>query len=258
VTFSTSGGSTGIDASQSDSAVRTNPPPVVRGPPGGTLGRWARHPEYVVPPAILLWLLANLDPALVGANIVGLVFDTARLQPGHTNAILVLTYPLAIVSLVGSWWFLRPLGFWRAGLVALTVPFAWLMLFEVPWHLTGYFSPNFPSYVPLSGWVVLASWSLVGALSLPYWKFTRSFAAAALVFVVLWVAWLAAGYPQIVSGTATALAFNFVLKGWAFLTFILLLWPFDPLGAADDRVANGASGPWLQRRWRSIPAPRPT
>jgi len=222
--------------------------------------RW--HPHFLVLPGLVAWFLINTDSALIGLNLVKDLLASALLRPGHSNAITVLTYPLALVSVVLAGWWLRRFGWWRAALVALTVPFGWLMLFEVPWHLVGSLSPGYPFPVNEAGWIILASWSAVGALSFPYWRVTRWFVGTALVFVLLWAGWLAAGYPQIASGSAVALSFNYTLKGWAFVTFMVLLWPRlsssafapTPPGSTDGRVDRTSDGGHVARPVVDAPA----
>jgi hypothetical protein len=224
-------------------------PPLVRDPArsGGrgeravSFLRW--NPEVLVVPGLIVWFWVNTDSGLIGLNLVRDLVATALLRSGHTNAITVLTYPLALVSVVIAWWLLRPLGWWRAGLVALTVPFGWLMTFEVPWHVIGWFSPGYPFPVNEQGWIILASWSALGALSFPCWRVNRWFGAALAAFVLLWGGWLAVGYPQLPSGDVVALAFNFALKAGAFVTFMLLLWPHNSLSDRAPPPAVPEPGP---------------
>jgi len=191
-----------------------------------------------VVPALAVWLAIDLDASLIGFNAVQLLVNTALLNgSGISNSILVLTYPLVIASVGGTWWVLRNLGAWRATLVAITVPFGWLMAFEIPWHVLGEYSPGFPHPIARPGWIVLAAWTLVGATSFPYWRATRTFLVLAGVFALLWGAWFAIGFPQIGGGSAVALAFNLILKGWAFLTFIALIWRRETTSVTLSGVA---------------------
>jgi hypothetical protein len=186
---------------------------------------WARRPELFLLPAIVGWALVNFDVSGLGVNVPMLLWNTALLN-GHgiSNPVLALTYPLVVASFAGSVWFLRDLGISRALLVAITVPFGGLMAFEVPWHLVGLVSPGFPAPINAAGWAILASWSVVGAMSFPYWRRSTAFFVTGSAFLGLWASWWAVGYPQIGTGAPIAYLFNFAGKGLAFVTFLLLVW----------------------------------
>ena len=203
--------------------------PNVRNPaiPAATRRRWVRdRPELLLVPLAALLLGLNVGPWGFGPNYVvtfALFFTLQR-----SNAIFPITWTFSVALFASTWWLFSrrtSLPFWRAFLLAGTLPFLAVALFEIPCDL------NYWAAYPNGGTTVfdlvsIGTWLAVGLTSIGWWKVTRGFWAYLGAFVAGFVLWLAIGFPTIDTARGSMLvvayAFNVVLK---IACFPLAAWP---------------------------------
>jgi hypothetical protein len=174
------------------------------------------RPELLLGPFAVLFLVVNVGPWGFGSKYIVTFFLFFTLQ--RSNAIFPLTWSLSVALFIaGLWLFLRArqLPWWRSFLLAGTLPFLAVSLFEVPYDLCvvgTYPHSGVSSFDLLS----ISTWLAVGFTSIGWWRLTRRYWALFVGFFGTYAVWFAVGFPTIdrASGgaLAVAFAFNIVLK----------------------------------------------
>ena len=208
------------------------------------------RPYFLATVAVVIgWIAVNSDAALLRFDLLGSLVRDARLEgPGVTPILVYATYP-ASVALFGSAVYLLRRERLLSVYYAASAPVLAIVVFEILWHLFGAFAPTFPpgqKYVNFPGYLILGSWTALGLITVRFWTADRWTGLLLAVDLALWVAWLAAGYPQISGGSPVAYAFNFALKLLTFVLVGLLLVP---------RGAGGPAPPAASQPDRSPPGP---
>ncbi len=213
-------------------------------------GTWSRvlreRPEIVLIPTAAFLLALNVGPWGFGPNylVVFVLFFTLQ----RSNAIFPLTWSLSVALFASTWWLVlrrTPLAPWRAFVIAGTLPFAAVSLFEIPYDLAYFvtFHAGATRGGAVFDLVSIASWLAVGFTSVGWWKITRSYGILLAAFVTGFVVWFAIGFPAIDSATGgrlvTAYAFNIVLK---IACFPLAAWPLWERLGVIHRVTGGKLG----------------
>jgi hypothetical protein len=98
--------------------------------------------------------------------------------------------------------------------------------FEVIYQNVFYFSRPLLFRTDLPGEIVLFSWCFLGCTTIRYWRVSKAFYMAVIVFCLTFGVWLVLGYPQIFEvGSFVHFAFilNVITKIVAFSALLLLL-----------------------------------
>ncbi len=184
------------------------------------------RPELLLLPLAAVFLAVNVGPWGFGPNylVVFALFMTLQ----RYNQIFPLTWSLSVALFASTLWlFARrtELAKWRSFVIAGTIPFAAVSLFEIPCDLA-----NWAAH-PANGttWfdiISIGTWLGVGLTSIGWWKVTREYWAYLGGFLAGFGVWYAIGFPTIDYATgpmlAVAYGFNIVLK---VACFPLAGWP---------------------------------
>ncbi|MCI4331019.1 MAG: hypothetical protein L3K19_04145, partial [Thermoplasmata archaeon] len=190
------------------------------------------RPELLLGITLLGFLAVNLVPGPSSVGLFARSFTWALLTGpagGGQGPIFPVTWTCAWLSFALALLYLRrgtSLGWLRALAVAAGVPFGATGVFEIAYQITGVLVQPVPfAHAPLQ-WAWLASWTSLGAVTLPFWRLDRRWAWVATTFGAGFVLWGIAGFPQVTWGNVTqvpeAYAFNVPLK---VLAFVLMLLP---------------------------------
>jgi hypothetical protein len=189
---------------------------------------WHERPEILFVPFAALLLVLNVGPWGFGPNYVTTFILYFSLQ--RSNQIFPITWSLSVGLFGWALWLLyryRPLNWWRSFLVAGTVPFAAVALFEIPYDLC--YATAYPtSGTTLFDIVSIGTWLTLGLTGIGWWKFTRTYAVFLGAFLGGFLLWFVIGFPTIDRATGSMLqwayAFNIVLKVACFPLAGLPLW----------------------------------
>lgn len=98
-------------------------------------------------------------------------------------------------------------------------------VFEVIYDVAGKIvRPELFVGTTLAGFILNASWIMLGIFCIPYWKLTMTSKWLLAVYVALWSAWLLIGFPQIYeTNSGWAYAMNIPLKLISFAFYASLL-----------------------------------
>ena len=164
--------------------------------------------------AFSIWIIVNLKFGVLS----GLIQDASLEGSGVTPILTYATYPSSIISFLYVSYKLQHNKY--VLLYAISVPIFAIAVFEVLWHFVGVFAVGFPYAVNMDGYIILASWAILGTISFKFWGTSVLTILVLIAYITLWFAWLFDGYPQIVYGSYTAYFFNLLLK---IMTFILVM-----------------------------------
>jgi hypothetical protein len=189
---------------------------------------WRQHPEILFVPLAAVLLIVNVGPWGYGPQYVinfALYFSFQR-----SNPIFPLTWSLSVALFGSTLWLLyryRLLDWGRRVLVAGTLPFAAVALFEIPYDLC--YRVAYPSAGITAFYVgSIATWLALGLTSVAWWKCTVRYAVALGAFVAGFGVWLAVGFPTIDRAVGASLevayGFNLALKVACFPVAALPLW----------------------------------
>jgi hypothetical protein len=189
------------------------------------ISAWVRpRPEVTFLPLTALMLSVTLY--YFGWNWVTTFFQFLG-NPGD-GPIFPLTWSLAWGTFLATAWLaVRRIGMHpiRALMVGLSVPFGATGLFELVYQEVGAASHPGVFYMSESAWIALVLWASLGLTGTAYWSITRIHLSLVIVFLLGFIGWEGAGYPQVVSGGGlTAWAFNLSLKAGAYVIVAMPLW----------------------------------
>jgi len=204
------------------------------------------HPEVLFFPLATLLLGLNVGPWGFGPNYVVTFALYITLQ--RSNVIFPITWSLSVALFVSTLWLIlrtHRLNSWRSFLVAGTLPFLAVSLFEVPCDLA-----NWATY-PGSGTTVfdivsILTWLALGFTSIGWWRVTKRYWVFLAGFLGSFAAWFAMGFPTIDRATGSALevafAFNIGLKIACFPLAALPVWEELRRLRATGEKPDGALG----------------
>jgi hypothetical protein len=176
----------------------------------------AARPEILFVPLAAVFLAVNVGPWGYGLVYVTTFFVYLSFQA--SNEIFPLTWSLAwilFVGVLGLLLYRRALTWWRSLLVAGTLPFLAIGIFEIPYDLAiWHFHPDYgvTPFVVLS----ISVWFTLGFTSVGWWRFTRLYWVLLGAYIAGYIGWAAVGFPTIYSTDPTLLGlaygFNICLK----------------------------------------------
>lgn len=196
---------------------------MVRGLPATLRNR----PEILVLPLAVLLVLLNVGPWGYGPGYATTFVLYLTLQ--RSNEIFPLTWALSVATFAATLWVLLrwgQLNLWRTILVAASVPFLAVALFEIPYELA--YGLTYPGTVTVFEVISMATWLAVGLTSVGGWRLSTVYYAFLATFIAGFVTWYSIGFPTIDRAAGTpleiALAFNIVLKVACFPLAALPTW----------------------------------
>ncbi len=124
------------------------------------------------------------------------MFEAGTTELFQQNVIFPITYGVGLFLLIFSILrFSRVMRLLYSALFAITVPFAFVSLFELIWS---------NAYLITGGWklldywyAALCVWFVFGLTSIRFWKVTTKFWIVFFLFIASWIVWIVFGYPQI-------------------------------------------------------------
>lgn len=164
--------------------------------------------------AYTIWIFVNIKFGIM----TDLLYDSTLKGTGVTPILTYATYPFSILLGVFTIYELHGKKYYV--LYALSAPILAIVVFEILWHFFGFFTTGFPYSVNNDGYIILLSWVFLGTISFKFWKFNWIVFFITSFYVMLWIAWVGFGYPQIANGSNIAYFFNFILK---IMTFLLIM-----------------------------------
>ena len=186
---------------------------------------------YILALTVGLWAIVNVSLWSAGGFSLPQLWlyerTTGELFSGPVAPFTIL---MTVVTIAFSVYVLKRVHEKRllsSVLLAITVPFGGISLFEIVYL-------NFPFFVrpsifnlPVASQVELVSWLVLGFSTVRYWRASRLFYLSVAVFCLGFLSWSAIGYPHVYE-TANpfheyALFLNVVTKISAFLIFLSLI-----------------------------------
>jgi hypothetical protein len=201
------------------------------------------RPELLFAPLACLLILFNVGPWGYGPTYIATFALYFSLQ--RSNEIFPLTWTLCVATFASTLWLLvrsKLLTLWRDLLVAGSVPFLAVSLFEIPYEVA--YGVTHPGTITLFEVVSMATWLAVGVTSVGWWRVSSRFSLLAMGVISGFVVWYAIGFPTIDRATGAsfdvALVFNLILKIAVFPLAALPVW--DGILAAWRESLNATSG----------------
>jgi hypothetical protein len=190
---------------------------------------WVRtRPEFLFAPLAALFLAVNVGPWGFGP-VYALNF-ALYLTLQRSNQIFPLTWSMSVGLFVWALLYLnryRPLNWWRSFLVAGTLPFAAVSLFEIPCDLAYAFA--YPPVATIGfDMISITTWLTLGFTGIGWWKTSGTYWAMLAAFLGGFLLWFGIGFPTIDTATGSALGlaytFNVALKIACFPLAAFPLW----------------------------------
>ena len=188
-----------------------------------------QKPEYFFVPIVTILITMNV--AREGTRWFDVFFEyltnpnpDPTTVPIHPVTVLAAWTTFAIALTVFAKY--SRINLWRSLMLSAAIPFGATGLFEIIYEILGDTIQPGAFHLGTFDWLSLILWTSLGAVTIPFWKFTKEWLLLMIGTSLGFTIWAIIGFPQVTWGTLyqepLAYIFNSTLK---ISTFLIILVP---------------------------------